>query len=372
MSRLTDVVHTSAATGFTEAGLPVVDWASFGGRAPVRVDVDYAGPTAPLPKADVALITWTSAEWSALDHVFLRSSTTEVMSSTSLEHDWCLYDASAPSVSPAPPAPLWGYYALVDVGPASGASKRVLLFKSDSHLAHPPWMPGLIQVVTQIVKDSAPGLVCSAGTAGGSRLDLRLGDVVLTNSGHVLLRDKENASPPISGQTFTSTGAFPKSQLLDDVQSAFFEMSSIVTTDALQEMLDGLHAKNPSSQPFTLDDLVNAALDPANLGKAQADSMAGTPLLTTDYYYIAEGTDDAQWAFLEMDDAVVGYAAAQAGADYLFVRNVSDPLVPTATSSGTEIPASVRGDWSGDVYTKYGGHTSFNSSLAAWAAIAGG
>lgn len=372
MSRLTDVVHTPVLVGATEAGLPVVDWASFGGAAPVRVDVDYAGPTAPLPKADVALLTWTTAEWGALDHVFLRSSTTEPMSSTFLEHDWCFYDASAPDVSPAPPAPLWGYYALADVAPQSGPSKRVLLFKSDSHLAHPPWMPGLIQLVTQVVKESAPGLVCSAGTAGGSRADLRLGDVVLTNSGHVLLRDKENDTPAISGQTFTSGGAFPESTLLGDVQSAFFEMSSIVTTDALQSILDGLHARLPESQPFTLDDLVNAALDPANLGKAQAVPMQGTPLLTTDYYYIAEGTDDAQWAFLEMDDTVVGYAAAQAGADYLFVRNISDTLVPTTAASGTEIPSEVRSDWSDDIYSTYGWATSFNSSLTAWAAIAGG
>ena len=101
-------------------------------------------------------------------------------------------------------APLWGYYVLVDVVSASGETRRVLLFKADAHLAHPPWIPGLVQMTQQVLDDSGCGWIYSVGTAGGSRDDVRLGDVSITNSGHILLQKPENAGATItSGLTVT-------------------------------------------------------------------------------------------------------------------------------------------------------------------------
>jgi hypothetical protein len=70
VSRLADLVATPRAR---LQPLPVVDWKSVGGAVPRPVEVDYQGPNAPLPAADLALPTWTSAEWSALDHALLTS-----------------------------------------------------------------------------------------------------------------------------------------------------------------------------------------------------------------------------------------------------------------------------------------------------------
>jgi len=72
-----------------------------------------------------------------------------------------------------------------------------------------------------------------------------------------------------------------------------------------------------------------------------------------------------------MDDAVIGYVAAQAGKPYAFVRNISDTPVPSTAQNGQPIPDPVREDWSGLIYTEYGVFTSFNSSVVTWAAVAG-
>ena len=49
--------------------LPVVDWSAINATAPTGLLL----PRTKLPNADIAVITWTSAEWSALDHVFINS-----------------------------------------------------------------------------------------------------------------------------------------------------------------------------------------------------------------------------------------------------------------------------------------------------------
>ena len=79
--------HTDAQSSppaHTLPPLPVIDWSLVGHVAPTPADVEYKGPNAPLPKADIVVITWTSAEWSALDHVFLNSSTFRYASSRDL------------------------------------------------------------------------------------------------------------------------------------------------------------------------------------------------------------------------------------------------------------------------------------------------
>jgi nucleoside phosphorylase len=361
VSRLTDVdVH---APQHVAAPLPAVDWSAVGASAPVPVGGGSTDPSAPLPAADVAVLTWTSAEWEALDHVFVDSGQTGVRPSYELATEWQLYSRDAPAG--AAMSPLWGYYRVVEVG-----SVRVLLFKCDAHLAHAPWISGLETVVKQILADAKPSWIYSIGTAGGSREDLRLGDTVLTDAAHIELKLAGNTPSGIGGETFTGT-SFPSVARLGDAGKLAFPLSEVVTDAALAAMVDALHQKSSASSPFGVADLVNAALSPASLGAPRALDMHGTPLLTTDYYYIASGADDAQWAVLEMDDAVIAYVAQRASVPFVFVRNVSDPLVPVTAANGDPIPAEVREDWSALVYAGFGLYTSFNGALATWAAIAG-
>ncbi|HYN86905.1 MAG TPA: hypothetical protein VER55_00175 [Ardenticatenaceae bacterium] len=370
MSRHTDVHAVPYSIEWPP--LPIVDWQRVGQSAPRPVPVSYQDPSAPLPHADFVVLTWTSAEWSALDHVFLNSGSTRTKSARDWQRSWYLYSRNAPPPpSDSKTGPFWGYYQLVEIDAAQDQPLRVLLFKSNSHLAHPNWLQGLEDMLGDILQDVQPASIYSIGTAGGTREDVRLGDVAITNSAHIQLQKPDNAGSPINGQSFTCDGWFPATTLLQPAQEQlFFPMNSIVTYPALQNALAQLHGQVPDSANFTLDDLLNDALRPGALASSRALPMPGTPLLTTDYYYIATGADAAQWAVLEMDDAVIAYVAGQQGIRYAFVRNISDPLVPDTTSAGVTIPDEVRDRWSGLIYEDYGFYTSFNGALTTWAAIA--
>jgi hypothetical protein len=352
-----------------------VDWQRIGCTAPRVLSANGAAPDAPLPPADVVVLTWTIAEWSALDHVFVNSSSTRTSYARDWMRTWHLYTrgAPAPPVPPAPPlaSPLWGFYQLVELPGDGGEPLRVLLFKCDAHLAHPPWFSGLVDMLNHIFEDAQPRVVYSVGTAGGSRIELRLGDVVVTNSGTLKVQRPENAGAP-NDQEFTCAGPFPSGKLWPEVESQFFfPMGSVVTYPALTTALANLHQSLPSSAPFSVADLVNAALAPSGLRDSRAVPLAGQPLLSTDFYFIGSGDDAVGWSALEMDDAVVGYAAGQHGIDWVFVRNISDPLVPSTAGDGTPVPDEVRDQWSGLIYQQYGLYTSYNGALTTWAAIAG-
>jgi hypothetical protein len=368
MSRFTDIrVQTPVRT--QPSLLPAIDWASIGAQAPAPVTVTYKGPSAPLPAADIVMFTWTDSEWSAMDHVFLHGSIAGETESSTLTHKWLQYSKGAPSGSGQEGGPLWGYYQLVDIQGQSGAKTRVLLMKSDSHLAHPPWIAGLENMVKAIVADAAPKLIYSIGTAGGASVSQNLGDVAITNGGTLQLQISDNTSSGLNGKTFTSS-SFPDLSLMPKAQTLFFPLSNVATEAGLASVLASAKKGDggKSLEPFSLSDLLNSAIDPANLGSPKAVAFDGTPLLTTDFYFIAAGNTD--YAALEMDDAVIGYAAGLAGLDFAFVRNISDTLVPAETPGHQAIPADARQAWSSAVYDAYGLYTSYNSAIAAWATIA--
>ena len=368
MSRFSDIrVQTPLRT--LPSLLPAIDWASIGAQAPAPVSVSYKGPSAPLPAADIVMFTWTDSEWSAMDHVFLHGSTEGENQSSTLTHKWLQFSKSAPSGSGQEGGPLWGYYQLVDIQGQSGKKTRVLLMKSDAHLAHVPWLAGLEAMVKAIVADAAPKLIYSIGTAGGASVSQCLGDVAITNGGTLQLELSENTSSGLNGETFTSS-SFPDLSLMPKAQTLFFPLSKVATEAGLANVLSSAKRGEGgrSLKPFSLSDLMNAAINPANLGSPKAVAFNGTPLLTTDYYFIAAG--NTSYAALEMDDAVIGHAAALAGLDFVFVRNISDTLVPADTPGHQAIPADARQAWSSAIYDTYGLYTSFNSAVAAWATIA--
>lgn len=377
MSRFSDAIPPPR-TG-PPPPLPVIDWARIGQRAPAPVTVAYQGPDAPLPRADAVVLTWTTAEWSALDHVFLDSATARRVDTNEFERTWHMYlysrDVGGDAIHD-PTNPLWGFYRLVDVPPAhgSGRATRVLLFKCGAHLAHPPWLRGLSDMVAQILADARPEIVYSIGTAGGTRDDLRLGDVVVTDAAHLLLRKAQNTPSGLSGRSFASKHPLPSGgDVLAGAQAhLFFPLAQAVSYPVLGRLLHRLAGERSDAASLTLTDLVNAPLRPEQLGDPAARPLPGTPLLTTDYYFIASGDDAARYAVLEMDDAVVGAVAEQHDTAYAFVRNVSDPVVPATTAAGAPIADAVRDAWSSLIYDSFGIYSSMNGALATWALLAAG
>lgn len=389
MSRFSDIVASPAA--IDPMPLPVVDWRRIGARAPVVLDAAYGGPNGRLPKADAVVITWTSAEWSAMDHVFINSSGTRLPTARDWEGGWYLYTADAPPIPPpppppqpvtpllvvnpslamppGPPPPLWGYYNLVQIE-TKGGPLRVLLFKSNAHLAHAPGYSAVAEMTARLIREAEPKYLYSTGTAGGSRYDQKLGDVIITNGGTLELQDDINRDYfAFNGKTFTCTDWFtPESKIAPARDYLFFSLGNVVTYPALQALVGKLHAQVMGSDAVTLDDVLNDALLPERLRTSDVWPMKGTPLLSTDYYFIAGG-DDGKYSFLEMDDAVLAKVCVEQGVNCAFIRNVSDPIVPSKGANGQDLSPEVRKRWSGLIYETYGLYTSVNSVLTAWATL---
>jgi hypothetical protein len=379
MSRLTDKRKPEAAPAMPP--LPVIDWKAINNSAPVLLPVDYQGPTTALPKADMVVITWTNAEWSAFDHVFCNSGTERTASDTSWQTDWLLYTKGAPP----PPATgtdyhLWGYYRMVQITGQSGKALTVLLFKAQAHLAYDPYLSGLQAMTNAVLADTGAAYMYSIGTAGGPGDDGLLGNTVITNSGHLMMTNPNNDGSPLNNQTFSCTNWFPSFTLMEAVQQSLLYPLSNVANWEQYNYLYGELCKNmyndgkpkASMEGIAVTDLVNKPLNPDNLKQAQTTNCKDKPLLTTDFYYIAQPGDAAKYCILEMDDAVLGQVAGVMGVNYAFVRNVSDPVVPSQTQDGcNDIPDVVRNEWSSLIYDTFGFYTSYNGALSAWATIAG-
>jgi hypothetical protein len=356
--------------------LPVINWDSIGQAAPVAIELGLRAATDPLPRADIVILTWTSAEWSALDHVFLNSGTERPSQDYSWKSAWKPYTRGANSYVADPQSgALWGFFQMVQITDRSGRPWRVLLFKSNSHLAHAPWIEGLAEMTRCVLADTKPDRIYSIGTAGGARLSQRLGDSVMTNCAMLEVQRPTNTLGGDNGSLFRCQTWYPTTSLLEEVErSLLFKMNHVLTHDALDELyteLQGKHTTDGALDGIQLHDLVNTPLNPDDLGAPRVIAMKDIPLLTTDYYYIAgEGGADAH-SFLEMDDAVVAREAELQGVRYAFIRNISDPIVSSRTSSGLVLSDGVRSDWSGLIYNRYGLLTSFNGALATWATIAG-
>ena len=371
MSRYSDIsLRTLALTEPSQ--LPAVDWSLVGQQAPVLKQMAYKGPSTSLPKADAVVITWTSAEWAAMDHVFIRSSKSVSPSGAApADKSWYLYSKGAKSGGNTS-NPLWGYYQLVTLTDGTGHSRDVLLFKSDAHLSHPPYLAGLTRELQDVIADVQPSRLYSIGTAGAATTAQNLGDVAITNAASCRLTLPENDGSPESGQTYTCTTFFPNTtNLLPKVQdSLFYKLSTVATAQEWQRVLTQAQRepRDKSLAPYSLQDLMNAPINPTNLGNPKAVSFRDVPLLTTDYYFIAEG-DSPQYAALEMDDAVIAAAASALKVPFAFIRNISDAVIVSKDQRGGTIPEAARAAWSSEQYNHFGVYSSFNGALAAWATL---
>ncbi len=367
---------TNAVASFPTAVLPVIDWASVGQVAPVRLSIGPRRPEDPLPSADIVVLTWTSAEWFALDHVFLNSATPGSSKDESWRASWLPYTRGASGFSADPASgQLWGSFQMVRITDQSGRPWRVLLFKCNSHLAHSPWVDGLSAMLRAILEDTKPDRIYTIGTAGGARLTEKLGDSVIANSAMLSLQRPQNTIDPDNGSMYRCATWYPSTALVEQVESKLlFRMDRVVTEQSLKDLFRQLKATHPEDQgigDLSVEDLINDPLSPKSLATPKVWPLKDTPLLTTDFYFIAGGDNADAYSFLEMDDAIIGREANKLGVRFACLRNISDPIVPLLTQHGKRISDGVRADWSGLIYNTFGTYTSFNGALATWATIAG-
>ncbi|QUS54067.1 hypothetical protein [Pseudovibrio brasiliensis] len=369
-NRYTDSRSVACTSPGALPPLPVINWAKVRQSAPVNVDIGNPDKDAPLPKVDIVVMTWTDTEWNALDHVFVSSDKEAYVSSDEFRKGWFLR-SSDEYVKGA--YNLWGFYRVVTVKNAAGIDLKILLWKSDAHLSHPPYADGLIAMVHFVLKEATPERLYSIGTAGGATISEKLGDAAITNTGKIKLKLPENTSSGLNDKTVACTSWYPDLSMNSIIEkNLLFKLSSVVTQPYLEYLLCQAIYDSDKGNPdwagqFTVADMMNPALE--DLGAPKGLDKKGIPLLTTDYYFISDGEDTEQYSALEMDDAVVGYAAGEYHVDYVFVRNMSDTVIPTQTPSGKPIPQELRENWSSEIYEHYGFYTSMNGALLTWGTI---
>lgn len=340
--------------------LPPVDWQRMGvpdQRIPTVVEIPTASPQSPLPKADVVVMTWTNAEWAAMNQVLTNRRTPltpDDVKGYEWREDWQNYqrnyyqiyqymvDVSKTFQGGAPSlyAEAWGSYRLITIGKLS-----VLLVKSGMHLAQDGSQLPLIQFVEQICQDSSPELILSIGTAGGVRQEDALGSALITNQAYFYCL-KHFANADFNGTTVKSTWQ-PGEHYLPQGQ----------------EMV--LQTTGPDILPVSPQYPANSRIKP-DAPNARLKVVCDQPIITTDTFLFGTTQNGLEklGCIVEMDDAVVGMACQKYQVPFGFIRNVSDPVI------NAELPDSLQDSWAGYIYREQGLYTSFNGAIATWALLA--
>jgi len=306
-------------------------------------------PESPLPKVDYVIVTWTVAEVKAL---------ADVLTPGHQREEWYPYthnfEAYLPAIrkgAPARKAGRLGSYFITSI-----QGKKVLCFKSELHLnqdsvrrpGQQPTLP-VRDLFQQLLKETRPRLIITAGTAGATCGKTQLGDVMLTRAARFRLND-EFKSAPFNNTTYACTW-MPK------IPVDFFAKAKPLL-DAHQDKLGG-------ARPVTRTPRLWAE---GHKDAGRFDFTPLAPILTTDFFEYGTTTNhlDQIGCGVEMGDAVLGMVVASLAEKprWLVVRNASDPQIDGTLSKKEQIDEAVR------TYQQYGYWTSVNSSIAAWAVIA--
>ncbi len=354
--------------------LPSVDFAKLGYDAPQLLDTRGEGGN--LPQADIVVVTWTSAEWSAMEQVFVHNKHEMPYSdrTKSTWDDWIKYDKDLPPHDGKENSDwtFWGYYRMVKIG-----DKRVLLYKSNTHITYPKAQPPgsvyLPTMVDRIVEEVQPELFMSIGTAGGCRLQDHLGTVNVVNGTAWYEKGHPQSDWPVYTTCFT-----PEWSIIDN--PVFKELLYKIPTDwryddhgetRLQRLADSFIEKHKyqglGGKELTFDQLNALDLDYPN-DKPEINNLTQKsdhrPLLTASSFLV--GTTSGEYddfAVIDMDDAIIAKGCQLKGVDYCGCRNVSDP------AQNDKLDNSIQSSWGSQVYETFGMYTSYNGALAAWAIL---
>ncbi len=354
--------------------LEPVDWKKVGASAPKAIPLDgWDSLTSTLPaKVDHVVITWTEAEWNALDFVFCNSDKEMPYYRGSHKNEWknkwykcskgyaeAKKEYDIPSYAPSVAEDAWGSIFLVEVN-----GKKVLLVKSEMHISTDGVDMPVTAFVEKIIKESSPSVFFTIGTAGGAKVNSKLGDVSVTNAGKFELTGKFK-DKKFANSTFSNHWQ-PK----DGIQSLITPlMREVPATDEMMNILiDELNDEEGTK--LTWKDLGNDDINPEKLADPKAEFWNHDPVLTTNGYEIA--TTDGnykQYVAMDMDDAAVAMVCDKYKTSFGSFRNISDPVI-NANIPCSKPTHTIQKGWSAKIYSTFGFYSSYNGAIAAWAAIA--
>jgi hypothetical protein len=292
-----------------------------------------------LPTADVLIVTWTVDEGHALSRVLTpgKDSSNDYLSYT---HNFAAISKKMRKGCPALNAKRLGAYWTTSI-----ARKKVVVFKSDSHLSQDTKKPPKANetlpnedVWKQIIEEVKPKLVITTGTAGGIGTKCEVGDVVISP----IVRfdcQKWLKSEEFATAHYQDTG--PKTKFLAKAETLF-------KANAAQLPKDN---KRPP--------------------KILLSSGLTSSVLTTDFFGF--DTSDNRYKLQklgdvsEMGDAVLGMVMSKMGTTaprWVVVRNVSDPQIKAQGTLQDQAQVAAQ------IYKGFGRWSTVCSAIVCWALVA--
>jgi len=325
-----DFLAFSTATGLSR--YTDVTWPK--GLAPKTGPKPTGASDAPLPAADVLVVTWTVDEGHALSRVLTpgKDSRNDYLPYT---HN---YDSISRKMRPVCPARVLkrlGTHWTTTIG-----SKSVVIFKSDSHMSQDgPQLPN-IDVWRQIITEVKPKLVITTGTAGGIGKEFEVGDVIV--------------SPIVR---FDCTAKFKSQPFRQDHYSSVAPNTKRFA--AAKELLK-VNAGQLPKDNTRLPKIVRVGPTAVESSVVTTDFFGFD---TSDNHYKLQGLGDVS----EMGDAILGLVAQQMGADaprWVAVRNVSYPQIKAEGTIRQQAQIAAQ------IYKGFGRWSSVCSAIVCWALIA--
>jgi hypothetical protein len=310
------------------------------GGAPQPIDLT------PTPKAtddltrfhgyDAVVVTWTSAEASALAALLTPSH--PISAWYEYRHGVAAYETlvtgkMAPFNDSS--AEMKRYYRSLGLYfPCEIGNAKVLLFKSGLHLAYDGPATPVKQLMREIATAVKPKALITTGTGGAIGADVLLGDVIV---GAKVRFDctTQFKNEPWHNESFSASALPP----------------------------GGVSAATPALLQMNASRIPNARPTP----KIWADSS--DTIVTTDNFAFDDSTDHYGLQGLgqvcEMGDAMVANALQGiSGLSWYAVRNASDPQIPNPTDNIKEAEQQAA-----QIYAKYGGLTTAGSVITTWAIL---
>jgi nucleoside phosphorylase len=285
---------------------------------------------------DAVIVTWTSAEASAMASMFSPGHPTA---------SWYQYKHNVDHYIPK----VTGHRAPFNDGQADMAryhhcmglyfpckigSAKVLLFKSGLHLAYDGPDTPVIDLMTELASVIKPKIFITTGTGGGIGKDVALGDVIIAGT-----------------VKFDCKNQFAKETWAKEKYTA-----SSLKSDTLKPLTAALTSVNASR--------IQGARPEPKFFTSDKDTI-----VTTDFFAYDDSTNHYGLQGLgqccDMGDAMVAKALEKfTDIEFYAIRNASDPQIPNPTKDMT-----AAGKEAGSIYMRYGGLTTAASLLACWAII---
>ena len=320
----------STATGLSR--FTDIPWPA--GLAPKTGPAPGGSTSSPLPRADVLVVTWTVDEGHALSRVLTpgKDSRNDYRSYT---HNFAAISTKMRAGCPAREAGRLGAYWTTTIG-----KKKVVVFKSDSHMSQDgPQLPNE-DVWKQIITEVQPELVLTTGTAGGIGKDFEVGDVIVSPIVRFDCTSKFKREP-FHDAHFSSDPA---------VGANFAKAKTLFRANSGQLPKD--NARAPKIVRVSPNDLASSVVTTDFFG-----------FDTSDDHFHLQGLGDVS----EMGDAVLGLVVSQMQKNvprWLAVRNVSDPQIKAEGTLKDQEKLAAQ------IYKGFGRWSSVCSAIVCWALIA--